>query len=94
MEHSPVLVCGLGTTVNLSGSDVKEIALVDQWVHFAEQEIGNPCQSIMGLVYGFFGPFNREVSTSQTLRPPEGMTHFISEPRQTYGAPDTRSQVP
>ena len=59
--NSPVLVSGLGTKVNLLGSDAKEVALVDQWIHFAEHELGVPGYSILGLVFGFAGPFNREV---------------------------------
>ena len=55
----------LGTKVNLLGSDPKEIALVDQWIHFSEQEIGGTAHNITGLVYGFTGPFNREVSIDE-----------------------------
>ena len=43
------------------GSDAKEKALVDQWVHFAEQEIGVPNSNIIGMIFGYAGPFNREV---------------------------------
>jgi len=61
IKNSPVLVSGIGTKVNLLGSDAKEIALVDQWIHFAEQEIGGPIYALMGLIFGFSGPFSREV---------------------------------
>jgi hypothetical protein len=60
-KNSLILVSGLGTKLNLLGSDAKEIALVDQWIHFAEQEIGAPSYNVMGLIFGFAGPFSREV---------------------------------
>lgn len=55
-------MCGLGTKVNLLGSDAKEAIHVDQWIHFAEQEVGRPGYNIMATIYGFYGTFNREVS--------------------------------
>lgn len=56
------LVCDLGTKVKLLGSDAKEIALVNQWVHFAEEEIGKPAHDIIGLIFGFSSePFSPEV---------------------------------
>lgn len=60
------LVSSIGTKVNLLGSDAHEVAIVDQWVHFAEHEISGPTQNIVGLIYGFSGPFNLEVWTKTT----------------------------
>ena len=59
--NSLVLVSSIGTAVGL-GSNVREAALVDQWVHFAEFEIGMPTQNIAGIVYGYSKPFSVEVS--------------------------------
>jgi len=50
----------LGDKLVLLGSNAKEAALVDQWVHFAEQEIGFPLSDALGLIYGFSGQFVRE----------------------------------
>ncbi|KIJ04977.1 hypothetical protein PAXINDRAFT_164792 [Paxillus involutus ATCC 200175] len=47
----------LGDKLVLLGSNAKETALVDQWVHFAEQEIGFPLSDALGLIYGFSGQF-------------------------------------
>ncbi|KAH0832359.1 glutathione S-transferase C-terminal-like protein [Lanmaoa asiatica] len=69
---------GIGTKINLLGSDAKEIALVDQWIHFAEQEIGGPCHNVMGLVFGFAGAFNREALDKQVERLVRAMTYVES----------------
>jgi len=61
-----VLVSSIGTQVNLLGSSAHEVAIVDQWVHFAEHEISVPTQNNTGLVYGFSGPFNLEARTKIT----------------------------
>ncbi|KAF8123304.1 glutathione S-transferase C-terminal-like protein [Boletus edulis] len=68
-------LCGLGTKVNLLGSDAKEIAQVDQWSHFSEQEIGVPGSNILGVIYGFAGPFNREALDKQTERLVRALTY-------------------
>ncbi|KAG9308799.1 glutathione S-transferase C-terminal-like protein [Chiua virens] len=47
-------------TVNLLGSNAKEVALVDQWTRFSEQEIGIPTGNIMGMIYEYLAPFNLE----------------------------------
>lgn len=39
-------VSSLAPSAGLSGHDVKEAALIDQWVHFAEFEIGLPANTI------------------------------------------------
>ncbi|KAG9308827.1 glutathione S-transferase C-terminal-like protein [Chiua virens] len=49
-------------TVDLLGSNVQEVALVDQWMRFAEQEIGIPAGIIMGTIYGYLAPFNLELT--------------------------------
>ncbi|KAF9233385.1 hypothetical protein BU15DRAFT_80182 [Melanogaster broomeanus] len=51
----------IGGKSDFLGSNAKETALVDQWIHFAEHELGGPVFGALGLVYGFTGPFNREV---------------------------------
>jgi glutathione S-transferase len=57
-----VLVSDIGEKVKLLGLNAKEVALVDQWVHFAEHEIGWPTGNIMHLVFGVAGHFHREVT--------------------------------
>ncbi|KAF9233229.1 hypothetical protein BU15DRAFT_80297 [Melanogaster broomeanus] len=47
----------IGGKSDFLGSNAKETALVDQWTHFAEHELGGPVFGILGLVYGFTGPF-------------------------------------
>jgi glutathione S-transferase len=59
-----VLVSDIGEKVKLLGSNAKEVALVDQWVHFAEHEIGGPSGNIIQLVFGAAGHFHREVRTN------------------------------
>ena len=54
-------VCSIGTKVNLLGSNAKEAAIVNQWVHFAEYEIGTPTYSNSDMILGRI-PFNWEVS--------------------------------
>jgi len=68
-------LCGLGTKVDLLGSDAKEIALIDQWIHFSEQEIGGPSHNILGVIYGVSGPFNREVLDKQVERLNRALTY-------------------
>ncbi|KAF9233386.1 glutathione S-transferase C-terminal-like protein [Melanogaster broomeanus] len=50
----------IGGKSDFLGSNAKETALVDQWIHFAEHEIGAPVSGAFGLVYGSSGPFTRE----------------------------------
>jgi len=69
---------GLGTKVNLLGSDAKEIALVDQWIHFVEQEIGGPSYNIVGVIFGWAGPFNRESLDKHAERLARALTHLES----------------
>ena len=64
---SLVLVSSIGTQVNLLGSNAHEVAIVDQWVHFAEHEISAPTQNITGLVYGFYEPFALEARNTNLL---------------------------
>ena len=54
-------VCSIGTRVGMLGANAQDAARVDQWVHFAEHEIATPTYALVNIVYGFFGPFNREV---------------------------------
>ena len=54
-------MCSIGTKVNLLGSNAKEAAIVNQWVHFAEYEIGTPTYSNSDMILGRI-PFNWEVS--------------------------------
>ncbi|KAF8123305.1 glutathione S-transferase C-terminal-like protein [Boletus edulis] len=60
-------LCGLGTKVNLLGSDAKENAIVDQWVHFVEHEIGKWSYNYMCTVYGIY-TFNRKFLDEQVER--------------------------
>lgn len=57
----------IGGKAGLLGSNAKEAALVDQWVHFAEHEIGVPMQNTMQLIFGAAGPFHREVRIPPTI---------------------------
>ncbi|KAI9566189.1 glutathione S-transferase C-terminal-like protein [Boletus coccyginus] len=74
----------IGTQVNLFGSNAHEVAVVDQWVHFAEHEIGIPTHNNTGMIYGFSGPFNLEARTNITTldknheRLVRGLAHFES----------------
>lgn len=58
----------IGTKVSLLGSNAQEAAIVDQWAHFAEYEIGEPAHAIASLIYGFCNSvtFSREVRTQIT----------------------------
>ena len=83
-------MCDLGTKVNLLGSDAKEKALVDQWVHFSEQEIGSPAHNAMGVIYGFGGPFNREVGVKTLTYCRDDLTIPLLGPRQAGRTPEAR----
>lgn len=63
---SLILVSSIGTQVKLLGSNAHEVAIVDQWVHFAEHEISAPTQNITGLIYSFYKPFSLEARTKLT----------------------------
>ncbi|KAG6379377.1 glutathione S-transferase C-terminal-like protein [Boletus reticuloceps] len=67
---------GLGTKVNLLGSDAKETALVNQWIHFAEHEVWRPGWNINRMVYGFSGPFNREILDEQKEQLERALTYL------------------
>ncbi|KAG8214900.1 glutathione S-transferase [Butyriboletus roseoflavus] len=68
----------IGTKVNLLGSTAREVAIVDQWVHFAEHEISAPTQNMTGLIYGFYGPFNLETLDKNAERLVRGLAHLES----------------
>jgi len=68
----------IGKKVNLLGSNAQEVAIVDQWVHFAEHEISVPTQNIMGIVYGFYKPFNLEQIDKISERLARGLSHLES----------------
>ncbi|KAF9233387.1 hypothetical protein BU15DRAFT_80184 [Melanogaster broomeanus] len=55
----------IGGKSDFLGSNAKETALVDQWIHLPEHEIGAPVSGALGLVYGFSGPFTREALDKQ-----------------------------
>ncbi|KAH0832356.1 glutathione S-transferase C-terminal-like protein [Lanmaoa asiatica] len=80
LEGAPIAryLSDVGGKVSLLGSDAKEAALVDQWVHFAEHEIGVPTQVIFGLIYGFAGPFNRETFDKKIERLGRALTYLES----------------
>ncbi|KAG9308459.1 glutathione S-transferase C-terminal-like protein [Chiua virens] len=65
-------------TVSLLGSNVQEVALVDQWMRFAEQEIGTPVGNIMGMIYGYLAPFNLENVNRETERIIRSLTYLES----------------
>ena len=80
-------MCDLGTKVNLLGSNAKEKALVDQWAHFSEQEIGFPAHNAMGVIYGFGGPFNLEVGVKTLTCCRGDLTIPLLGPRQARRTP-------
>ncbi|KAF8123309.1 hypothetical protein EV363DRAFT_1229007 [Boletus edulis] len=43
------------------------IAPVDQWMHFSEQEIGEPNYNILGVIYGISGPSIARWASSRRL---------------------------
>ncbi|KAF8552022.1 glutathione S-transferase C-terminal-like protein [Imleria badia] len=67
----------IGTQVGL-GSNAQEVAIVDQWVHFAEHEISVPTQNITGTVYGFYKPFSLETIDTYNERLIRALTHLES----------------
>ena len=90
-----MLVSDIGDKVTLLGSNPKEAAFVDQWVHFAEHEIGVPTQDIIQLVFGMAGPFQREVR----IDPSEVHTRRLMwtcyiDTRQACRTPGPRAKVP
>ncbi|KAF8552028.1 glutathione S-transferase [Imleria badia] len=69
---------GVGDQVTLLGSNAKEAALIDQWVHFAEHEIGGPTQNITQLIFGMAGPFQRETLDKHVERLGRALTYLES----------------
>ncbi|KAF9233235.1 glutathione S-transferase C-terminal-like protein [Melanogaster broomeanus] len=70
---------GVGGESDLLGSNAKEAALIDQWIHFAEHEIGGPLLAILGFIYyGFSGPFTREGLDKQVERIVRALTYAES----------------
>ncbi|KAG9308797.1 glutathione S-transferase C-terminal-like protein [Chiua virens] len=65
-------------SVNLSGSNANEAAIIDQWVHFAEHEIGAPTGNITGMIYGYLWPFNLEILEKETERILRSLTYLES----------------
>ncbi|KAF9233231.1 glutathione S-transferase C-terminal-like protein [Melanogaster broomeanus] len=70
IEGAPIAryLSDIGGKSNLLGSNAKEAALIDQWIHFAEHEIGGPLSGVIGLLYSFSGPFTREGHDKQVER--------------------------
>jgi len=84
----------IGTKVNLSGSNPKETALVDQWVQFAEHEVATPVGGISALIYGYGAPFTRDALNNYTERLVRALKYLESHlaTRSTaYVASDTLS---
>jgi elongation factor 1-gamma len=52
-------VASLAPNSGLLPTDTNEVALVDQWVHFAESEVLVKQQMVSGLVKGFITPYNK-----------------------------------
>jgi len=80
IEGAPIAryLSSIGTEVQLLGSNAKEAALIDQWIHFAEHEISTPTYAITGLVYGYAGPFSREALDKSTERLVRALKHLES----------------
>ncbi|KIK91323.1 hypothetical protein PAXRUDRAFT_830941 [Paxillus rubicundulus Ve08.2h10] len=80
MEGSTIAryLSDLGDKSVLLGSNAKEAALIDQWVHFSEQEIGFPLSDGLGLIYGYSGPFIPEALTKHVERLFRALRHLES----------------
>ncbi|CDO76003.1 hypothetical protein BN946_scf184780.g10 [Trametes cinnabarina] len=61
-------VAALAPNSTLLGSNLKEGALVDQWVSFANTEIGGPNTLIFQLVKGILTPYAKPIHTTLTER--------------------------
>ncbi|KAN0088000.1 Glutathione S-transferase, C-terminal-like protein [Tylopilus felleus] len=68
----------IGTQVNLLGSDAQEVAIVDQWVHYAEHEISAPTQTITGLIHSYYKPFSPEILDKNYERLVHGLAYLES----------------
>ncbi|KAF9224964.1 glutathione S-transferase C-terminal-like protein [Gyrodon lividus] len=56
-------VSSLAPEAGLLGKNANEAALVDQWVHFGENEIAMFSYETMALVAGYLGPYSKELHT-------------------------------
>ncbi|KAG9308461.1 glutathione S-transferase C-terminal-like protein [Chiua virens] len=65
-------------SVNLLGANAHEVALVDQWLHFAEHEIGIPAGLVAGMIYGYFAPFTPQILNKNTDRIISALEHLES----------------
>ncbi|KAG6820587.1 hypothetical protein H0H93_014814, partial [Arthromyces matolae] len=54
-------IAGRAPETGLLGIGAENAALVDQWVHLAEQEISDSTTFIMGLVRGYITPYNKPI---------------------------------
>jgi len=84
----------IGEKVKLLGSNAKEVALVDQWVHFAEHEIGGPSGNIIQLVFGAAGHFHRETLDKNVERLGRALAYiesYLATRPSGYVALDTLS---
>ncbi|KII90102.1 hypothetical protein PLICRDRAFT_53213 [Plicaturopsis crispa FD-325 SS-3] len=57
-------IAGLAPNSGLLGGDPKEVALVDQWIHFADTELDVSTQFLTQLVYGRLSPYSKPLHTT------------------------------
>ncbi|KAG6840547.1 hypothetical protein C0991_005864 [Blastosporella zonata] len=61
-------VAGLAPNASLLGNDLKESALIDQWIHLAESELDGNTTVISNLLDGSLSPYNKSIHTTFTER--------------------------
>jgi hypothetical protein len=62
-------VAGLALNSGLLGSDLKDLALIDQWIHLAESEIADNASLIWRLTTRQLMPFGKTVSFQSLSAP-------------------------
>jgi elongation factor 1-gamma len=67
-------IASLTPNSGLLGGDLKEAALVDQWVHFVDTELSANHSFIVGLLRGFTIPYNKLLHTELTGRVVRALT--------------------
>ncbi|KAI0791076.1 elongation factor 1-gamma [Abortiporus biennis] len=61
-------IAGLAPNSTLLGSNDKELALINQWISFADNEIDYPVTLVNQLLNGFITPYNKPIHTIMVER--------------------------
>jgi hypothetical protein len=61
-NHLLCLVAALAPNSGLLGNNIRDTALIDQWVHLAESEVGDNTIRIFHLLKGHIAPYSKPVS--------------------------------